>query len=166
MNWRRFLIFAGKLVVAHVVTYFIVGSIVYPLLTQQFYVGADAVFSTFMRTEAEPDLWSHVMTWFIPGQILRGLLMAAVLYPFFDTLKGWGFWKRLLSIAGLYVVLGYWASSSPAPGNIEGMIYMRPEIARYGLAVQPEIIVQGLALGAWVAWWMAPRPRQEAHKTV
>lgn len=152
MNLKRFLIFAGKVIVAHVVTYFIVGAIAYPLLTKKFYVGANPIFSTFMRTQVEPDLWSHVMTWFIPGQILRGLLIAAVLYPFFDTLKEWDFWRRFLSIAGLYLVLGYWASAVAAPGTIDGIIYMRPEITPYAhLVVQPEIVVQGLALAAWVA---------------
>jgi hypothetical protein len=40
-----------------------------------------------MRTEAEPELFSHVARWFLPAQILRGLLIAAVFYPLFDTLK-------------------------------------------------------------------------------
>jgi len=96
------------------------------------------------------------MTWFIPGQILRGLLIAAVLYPFFDTLKQWDFWKRFLSIAGLYLILGFWASTVAAPGTIDGIIYMRPEITLYAhMIVQPEIVAQGIALGAWVALWMA-----------
>jgi hypothetical protein len=40
--------------------------------------------------------------------------------------------------------------------TIDGLIYLRPEITPFAhLLVQPEIIVQGLILGAWVAWWMA-----------
>lgn len=164
MNLKRFLIFAGKVIVVHIITYFIVGSVAYPLLTKQFYVGSNPIFAIFMRTQAEPHLWNHVMTWFIQGQILRGLLIATVLYPFFDTLKEWVFWRRFLSIAGLYLVLGFWASAVAAPGTIDGIIYMRPEITPYAhLMVQPEIVGQGLALGAWVAWWMAPKPRQKAQ---
>ena len=50
-----------------------------------------------------------------------------------------------------------------APGTIDGMIYMRPEITLYAhLLVQPEIVVQGLALCAWVAWWMAANEHREA----
>src|SRR5438046_6809172 len=95
------------------------------------------------------------MTCFIPGQSLRGVLMAAALYPFFDTLKGWCWGKRFLSISGLYLLLGYWASAVAAPGTIDGLIYLRPEITPYAhLMVQPEIIIQGLALGAWMGWWM------------
>lgn len=155
MNLRRLSVFIGKVIVVHLVTYFIVGAVAYPLFTQQFYEGANPIFATFMRTPAEPKLWSHVMTWFVPGQILRGLLIGAVLYPLFETLKAWNFWRRFLSIAGLYLVLGFWASTVAAPGTIDGMIYMRPEITSYAhLMVQPEIIVQGLALGALLAWWM------------
>ena len=153
--------------VAHVVTYLLVGTVAYSLLTQEFYEGANPIFATFMRTQAEPELWSHVLIWFIPAQILRGLLLAAVLYPFYKTLKKWNFWKRSLSIASLYIVLGFWANSSPAPGTIEGMVYMRPEITVYAhLKVQPEIIGQGLVLGAWVAGWMTARPPYGIGKEV
>jgi hypothetical protein len=161
MALQRFLTFAGKVIVAHTVSYFVVGAAAYQLVTRPFYEGPNPIFSTFMRTPVEPDLWSHVMIWFVPGQILRGLLMAAVLYPFLDTLLGWELPKRFLSMAGLYLVLGFWASTVAAPGTIDGWIYMRPEITpRAHLMVQPEILVQGLALGAWLAWWKAPRPRR------
>jgi hypothetical protein len=157
---RRFLIFAAKVTLAHVVTYFIAGALAYSLLTKQFYEGSNPIFATFMRTQAEPDLWSHVMTWFIPAQVLRGALIAAALYPLFDTLSAWSFSKRFFSIAALYLVLGFWAAAVAAPGNIEGLVYLRPTITPYAhLMVQPEIVAQGLALGLWMAWWMAPRPR-------
>lgn len=156
---KRFLTFALKVVVIHVVTYFVVGALAYQLLTKQFYEGSNPLFASFMRTPAEPEVWNHVMKWFIPGQILRGVLMAAVWYPFLDTFKEWGFFKRFTSIAGLYLVLGFWASAVAAPGTIDGTIYLRPTITPYAhLMVQPEIIVQGLALSAWLARWMTPRP--------
>jgi len=61
-------------------------------------------------------------------------------------------------------VLGYWASAVAAPGTIDGLIYLRPEITPYAhLMVQPEIVVQGLILGAWVARWMV-RPEARASK--
>src|SRR5262245_10959678 len=98
MDFRRFLSFAAKVTFAHVVSYFVIGAAAYPLLTKSFYEGSNPIFLTFMRTPAEPEVWKHVMTWFIPGQVLRGVLMATVLYPFFDTLKAWGWGKRFLSI--------------------------------------------------------------------
>jgi hypothetical protein len=159
MDFQRFLRFATKVTIAHVVSYFVVGAAAYQLLTKPFYEGEAAIFATFMRTPAEPELWRHAMTWFLPAQVLRGVLIAAVLYPFFDTLRVWGWAKRCLAISGLYLVLGFWASAVAAPGTIDGLVYLRPEITPHAhLLVQPEIVVQGLLLGAWVARWMGPRP--------
>ena len=155
---KRFFVFTIKVIIAHVVTYFTIGAISYTFLTKQYYVGPNPIFSTFMRTQADPTLWRHVMVWFVPGQVLRGFLIALVLYFFFDTLMNWGFWKRYLSISSLYIVLGFWAAAVAAPGTIDGMIYMRPEITSYvHLKVQPEILIQGLLLGLLIAWWMVPR---------
>jgi hypothetical protein len=162
MNLKTFLRFAAKTAIAHTVTYFVVGAVAYQLLTKQFYEGAKPVFSTFMRTPADPELWKHVMTWFIPGQILRGCLIAVALYPFFDTLNGWSWSRRFVAISGLYLVLGYWASAVAAPGTIDGWVYMRPEITPYAhLMVQPEIVLQGLLFGSWLGRWMRPRVRPE-----
>lgn len=155
MDIKRFLGFAAKVTIAHVVSYFVVGAAAYQLLTKQFYEGEAAVFATFMRSPAEPELWRHAMTWFLPAQVLRGVLIAAVLYPFFDTLRAWGWARRWLAISGMYLVLGFWAAAVAAPGTIDGLVYLRPEITPHAhLLVQPEIVAQGLLLGAWVARWM------------
>jgi hypothetical protein len=141
------------------VTYFVIGAVAYQLLTKPFYEGENPAFGRFMRTPAEPELWRHAMTWSIPGQVLRRILGAGVLYPFFETLSSWGRFKRFLSISGLYLVLGYWASAVAAPGTIDGLIYLRPKLTvQAHLIVQPEIVVQGLLLGAMVAGWMPDRP--------
>ena len=80
----RFLRFATKVTTAHVITYFVMGALAYHLLTKQLYVGEQAPLEAFMRTEKDPVLWKHVMKWFIPGQILRGMLMALTLFPFLE----------------------------------------------------------------------------------
>jgi len=153
----RFLTFAGKVTAAHVITYLAAGAIAYPLLTKQFYVGSNPIFRAFLRTELEPELWGHAAAWFLPALFLEGLLIAAALSPFFETLMIWPFRKRFLSISGLYVVLGFWAATVAAPGTIEGMVYLRPVFTPLvHLKVQPEILGQGLALGAMVAFWMGP----------
>jgi hypothetical protein len=141
MNVKRFGAFAGKVTAAHVTTYSLAGALAYNLLTKDFYTGPNPIFAAFMRTEAEPALWAHVVRWFLPAQILRGLLMAAVLYP-------------------LYLVLGFWGAAVAAPGTIEGMVYMRPFITpEVHLRVQPEIVGQGLALAFLIAGAMMEAPR-------
>ncbi len=157
---KRFAIFAVKVVAAQVTTYFLAGAVAYPLLTKQFYEGPNPIFAVFLRTEAEPELWRHAARWFLPAEILRGILIAAVLYPLFDMLKTWQFVKRFLFIACLYLVLGFWAATVPAPGTIEGMVFMRPFITPYvHLAVQPEMVGQALFLGLLIAGAMMESPQ-------
>ncbi len=164
MPAKSFLSFAIKLIVVQVVTYLVVGSIAYQLLTKPFYTGPDPLFASFMRTETQPETWGHVVTWFLPANLVRGLLMALALYPFAEAWLGWGYWKRCLSLAGLYLVFGFWAATVAAPGTIEGLVFLRPEFTpAVHLKVQPEIVVQGLALGAWLAGWVAPRRKPEAE---
>ncbi len=164
---NRLLRFTTLVTVAHVLTYFLFGALAYALLTKGFYVGDNPVFATFMRTEREPELWRHVMKWFLPAQVLRGILIAAVLYPFLDVFKTWAYGKRLVSIAGLYLVLGFWASAVAAPGTIDGLVYLRPEITSFAhLMVQPEVILQGLAMSAIIAWRLKPADFKQTYKRV
>jgi len=159
MDFKRFAIFAAKITAAQVTTYFLAGAVFYQLLTKDYYTGSNPIFAAFMRTETEPELWAHVMRWFLPAQILRGVLIAAVLYPLLDTLKVWSFGKRFLLIASLYLVFGFWAATVAAPGTIEGMVYLRPFITPLvHLAVQPEVVIQGLGLAAIVAGAMVEAP--------
>ena len=162
MNVKRFLIFVGKVTVALVVTTFVVGLFTYPLLTKDLFENPDSVFATIYRTQAEPELWNQVYIWIFPVQVLRAFLIAIVLYPFYDTLNGWKYWKRFLSIGGLLVVLGHLAGSS---GIIEGLYMMRPEFVTSDILLRtlPEPIVQGLLISAWTAKWMAAKPREKAQ---
>ena len=162
---KRFLIFAGKVIVAYVVTSFLVGAVSYQLLTKDLFEGPDSILAAFYRTPAEPELWRQALIWAYPVQVLRAFLYASVLYPFYDTLNGWGYGRRFGAIAGLWVVLGVLASSG---GTIESMYMMRPEFTTPAILLRtlPEPIVHGLALAAWVGRWMAAKPqeeRQEGH---
>jgi len=161
MNKKRFLIFFAKVIAAHVTTYFLAGAVFYPLLTKPYYEGPHPIFAVFLRTEADMGLFAHVVNWFLPAEILRGILIAAVLYPLYDILKAWPFLKRFLCVASLYLVLGFWAATVAAPGTLEGMVYMRPFITpEVHLCVQPEIILQGLGLALLIAGAMMERPRR------
>jgi hypothetical protein len=162
MNTKRFLLFVAKIIAAQVTTYFLSGAVFYPLLTKPYYEGPHPIFAVFLRTEADPVLWAHVVNWFLPAEILRGILIAVVIYPLYDILKAWSFLKRLFYVASLYLVLGFWAATVAAPGTLEGMIYMRPFITpEVHLRVQPEIILQGLALALFIAGAMMERPHAQ-----
>ncbi|MHC4306567.1 MAG: hypothetical protein ACYTAU_04895 [Planctomycetota bacterium] len=162
MNAKRFLIFVGKVTVVLVVTTFMVGLVAYPLLTKDLFDNPDSVLARLYRTQAEPELWNAIYVWIVPVQIVRAFLIALVLYPFYDTLNGWGYWKRFISIAGLLVLLGHLAGSS---GIIEGLYMMRPEFVTPEILFRslPEPLVQGVLIAAWLAKWMAVKPQEQAQ---
>ena len=161
MNRTHFLSFVAKVIAAQVTAYFLAGAVFYPLLTKPYYEGPNPIFAVFLRTEADLGLWAHVVNWFLLAEILRGILIAAVLYPLYDVLKAWPFLKRFLCVASLYLVLGFWAATVAAPGTLEGIVYMRPFITpEVHLRVQPEIILQGLALALFIAGVTMERPRE------
>ncbi|MBL8230856.1 MAG: hypothetical protein JNL98_20345 [Bryobacterales bacterium] len=155
---KEFLRFAGRVTVAHVVTYIGVGVLAYTFLTQTLFNDPSGLVARVMRTPSEPELWNHVTRWMLPLQVLRGILIAAVLYPFLATFRSWGYGKRVVAIAGLYIVLGQWASTVAGSGTIEGWLILRPEFTSPDIVVKAMIegFVQGLALAAWVARSMMP----------
>ena len=161
MSAKPFAVFVAKVVAAQVTTYFLAGAVFYPLLTKPYYVGPHPIFAVFMRTEADRELWPHVVNWFLPAEILHGILIAMVFYALRDILESWPFVKRFLYIATVYLVLSFWSAGVAAPGTIEGMVYLRPFITPQAhLHVQPEMILQGVALAFFVAGAMMESPRR------
>jgi hypothetical protein len=150
---KSYLRFAGRVTAAHVVTYIGVGALAYAFLTGGFFDGSNELVNRVMRTPAEPALWSHVTTWMLPFQVLRGLLIALVLYPFLPAMRTWTYVRRAAAIAGLYIVLGQWASTVAGSGTIEGWLILRPEFTAPSIVVKAmtEGLVQGAAFAVWIA---------------
>jgi hypothetical protein len=157
MHWKRLFTFVGKMIVTLVVTTFAVGLVAYPLLTTDLFESSNSALAKIYRTQADPELWNPVYVWILPVQIARATLIALVLFPLYDSLVQWSYWKRFLTIAGLLVVLGHLAGSS---GIIEGLYMMRPEFVTPEILARslPEPIVQGVFISAWIAQWMVDRP--------
>ena len=144
--------FVVLVAVAHAVTYLVVGAVAFAALTHVLYEGEEPLFGSYLRTPGETGLWTHVTTWFLPAQLLRGGLIGLALVPFLPSLRASSVAWRVLALAGLYLVIGFWAAAVAAPGNIEGLVYLRPEFdIETALLVQPEIIVQGVAMSLLVA---------------
>lgn len=150
---KSYLRYAARVTAAHVVTYIGVGALAYAFLTNSFFDGSNELVNRVMRTPAEPALWRHVTIWMLPFQVLRGLLIALVLYPFLPAMRTWTYLKRASAIAGLYIILGQWASTVAGSGTIEGWLILRPEYTAPSIVVKAMIegLVQGLALSVWIA---------------
>jgi hypothetical protein len=131
------------------------------LFYKPFWEGPNPLYAPFMRTMSDPNLWEQATAWQIPGQLLRGLLMALAISPILPKLEEISFARRYAFIAGLFFVFAHLAASAPSPANIEGAIYMRPEFVTPAFwACQPEMIAHSLLAGFLVARFMFKRARQ------
>jgi hypothetical protein len=156
--------FVLKVIVVSSVAYLIAGAFAYHLLTKRFYVGDGAVFATFLRSEADPTEWRHVMTWQFPMLFARGLLIALALLPFRTALLSFAVPKRVAALFVLCFVLLHLAAAAPSPSNLEGIVYMRPELIGVEpfLLTQPEMSLQSLLFALGTGLWACPKPRAPA----
>ena len=145
-NGRHAIKLVTGMTLIYAFSYLAVGALAYALITNQFYVGDNAVFTLYLRSESSPEQWSHVMAWQFPILFLRSLLIALVILPFVSTLRKMPFWKSSILIFAFLFVLTHLAAAAPSPGNLEGIIYMKPELlsAHIFLLIQPEMLVQTL----------------------
>jgi len=150
--------FVLKSTAIYALVYLVVGAIAYQFLTKQFYVGDDPLFTAYLRSESNPAEWAHTNMWLIPGLVLRGVLISLVLVPFVDVLRKMSFWKRTGIVFALMFVLIHLAAAAPSPANIEGLIYMKPELTGVTsfLLTQPEMIFQCLLFALGLTWALNP----------
>jgi hypothetical protein len=129
--------FYGRLLVAHLSSYVLIGAASYMLIMRHCWPAIPA--DTGLR-----DLTgSHVQFWIWPMQLFRALAIAAVLYPLREALLRMG---RLggLFVAGLMVGIGCLAGFN---GLLENLIfYHNVSLYLYYIHI-PEIAAQTLAFG-------------------
>ncbi|MBK7859855.1 MAG: hypothetical protein IPJ65_14775 [Archangiaceae bacterium] len=157
--------FVGKATLISVAAYLISGGLAYLLLTKRFYVGDHAVFAAFLRSEANPEQWAHVTRWQVPILLARALLIAIVLLPFREALSAHAPRRRLAVLFGVFFVMLHLAAAAPSPSNLEGLVYMRPELLGVDvfLLTQPEMIAQCLLMAIGIGLW-ACRPTTPSQR--
>lgn len=158
--------FIASSTVIYTLAYLVVGAIAYQLLTKQFYVGDDPIFTAYLRSESNPAEWAHTNLWLVPGLLLRALLISLVLLPFVETLKKMAFWKRAGVLFAFMFVLIHIAAAAPSPSNIEGLIYMKPQLTGVTsfLLTQPEMIAQCLLFALGLSWVLRKPTEKIAKK--
>jgi hypothetical protein len=89
-------------------------------------------------------------------QVIRGLVLGIVLYPFRSVFLGGD--RGAIRLAMLLIGVGILSTYGPAPGSIEGFVYTRlsPGMHLFGM---PEVIVQASAFSVLVVAWHA-RPHR------
>jgi len=140
---RTFLGFALRLTSVHIVTYVVVGGISYWLIAHRYWTGPEKV------PGLNDPSGEFVQRWFLPAQILRGLIYAVALYPLRQALLEMGRWGGLV-IASLMLLVGSIAGIS---GFIESCVYTADPHVELFLAHLPEVVLQSLLFGYLVMWW-------------
>ena len=143
-DWKAFLTYALKVIVAHTSTYFIFGIV----MSNVFDYG-EIFQREIIRDYMIPiDEHNIVLGPFL--QPIRGLIFAIGLWPLRGFLvekkRGW------LTLWGLLVTIGILSTPAASPGSIEGMLYSKLPMW-YHLIGYPEIILQTLVFSIWLVWW-------------
>jgi len=147
--------FVLVIILAHTLSYLIAGGFSYQLITKPFWEGQNPLLSAYLRTPGNEELWKFAMTWQIPAQILRSLLLGLALLPLFETLKEWSFTKRFSFLSILFFVFTHFAAAVPSPANLEGLVYMKPEFVKLGFfQMQIEMILYSLITGLIAAKYL------------
>ena len=137
--------FVVRSTVIHVLTYFVIGAASYWLVARHFWTGPEAL--PWLRDPEGAD--GFVQRWFLPAQILRGILHAVALFPLRTALLGMGR-RGGLVIASLLFLIGTIAGTA---GAIEEVVYRTTFHLGHFLSHLPEIVLQTLLYGYLLLAW-------------
>lgn len=139
----RFVSLAVKTVVCHTITYMVMGALAFHFLHY-----ADVLNNPNSEMRPPTSLW---VTFGAPLQVFRGVLFAAVFYPFraqlFRRRNGW------LLMAWMLVGIGILGTFAAPAGSLEGFIYRTTPIASQWRGYL-EVVPQALLLSALLCYWV------------
>lgn len=139
----RFLPLAAKAAVCHTLTYFVMGAFAYNAFH---YADLIARPCSGMRPMSDPLVRAGLLF-----QPLRGVLFAAVFYPFrerlFGRAHGW------LLMGWMLIALGILGTFAAPSGSMEGLIYTTTPVWMQ-LRGWIEIVPQALLLSALLCYWV------------
>jgi hypothetical protein len=142
-NEPRFWGLAAKTIVAHSLTYFIMGMLAWNFLNYAVTLNTP---NSGMRPMSSP--------WVMAGplfQPIRGMIFASVFYLLRLLLFGrrWGW----LVMAWMLVAVGILSTFAAAPGSLEGMVYT-PLPILFQMRGWLEIVPQAVLLSALLCYWV------------
>ncbi|HSM56847.1 MAG TPA: hypothetical protein VK879_11895 [Candidatus Sulfomarinibacteraceae bacterium] len=121
----RFWGYAGRFVLVHVVVYTLIATI--------FTLLQDALPSTTQTALETLGPYHTAGVISTPAQVVRALIVALVLYPFYDTIVRGR--RGLLILFGALWGVALLGSVEPMPGSIEGFIYTETPLLAHFLAL-------------------------------
>ncbi len=138
----------------HVLAYTLAGMLALRI-SKDIYEGKSRIMDYLRDMSIEKES-KHVQKWFIPGQIVRGILLSIILYPILIPLGELSFGVRFLFFAGLMFIYTHLACAAPCSDNIEGLIYMKERYINRTLFLKFhfEMIIYTVVLGFFVSFFL------------
>lgn len=151
MDYLKFSLF---FTLAHMVAYTIAGAIVLKI-SKDIYENKNRL-CNFLRDMSDKNESMHVSIYFLPAQILRGVLMSIVLLPILGVLGEFSFILKFIFYASLMFVYTHISAASPFMDNIEGLVYFKKEYLKkkFFLKFQLEMILYSIMFGFLMSLFM------------
>lgn len=147
-----YMIFSFWFIVIHTVAYVFAGGLALKI-SNNLYKEKERIID-YVRDMSDESESKHVEKWFLPAQLVRGLLLSIVLYPIVGMLGEISFVMRFLFFSGLMILFTDVASAVPFPHNIEGMVYMKQKYIKKEAVgkLYFEIFIYGIVFGLLASW--------------
>ena len=139
--------------VIHFACYIIAGLIDYQL-AKSVYAGKNRLFKSFFRDMDDQRESMRIARLLIPSQLIRAILMSAVLYPILPFLGELSFGMQFLFMGSLMLIYADIACAVPFANTIEGIVYLqKPLVApRVFWTIQLEAFIYSILFGLGAAW--------------
>lgn len=149
-----YILFSLWFIVIHTVAYTAAGFIALQL-SKDLYEEKNRLLD-YLRDMSVPEENSYVSKWFLPTQLVRGLLLSIVLYPILGFLGELSFALRFLFLAGLMFVYTDLAAAVPFSHNLEGFVYLKSRYVRRDILwkLYLEMVIYSLLFGAVAGWFL------------
>ncbi len=149
-----YLIFSFWFTLIHVASYTLAGVLALRI-SKDIYEGKSRLMDYLkdMSVDAESR---HVQKWFLPAQILRGLLLSIIIYPILGPLGELDLGLRFAFFAGLMFIYTHLACAAPCPDNIEGFVYLKERYMTRSsfFKFQLEMAIYSLLVGFLVSYFL------------
>lgn len=141
--------------VIHFVCYIVAG-IIDLQLAKKIYKGKNRLYKSFFRNMEDKNESFRISKLLFPSQLIRALLLSAVLYPVLPYLVQLPFEIQFIFIASLMFVYADFASAIPFSNTIEGILYLKKEFVRRKIfwTIQLEAIIYSLLFGLLSAFFL------------
>lgn len=151
---KEFIGFAVKVMIAHTLTYFLLGVIMSNIFDYQSIFEKEIIRDFMLPYGSDNILYGPLL------QPLRGLLFAFAIWPIrtivLDKKNGW------LVLWGIFIVFGILATPAAAPCSMEGMIYSKLPLWFHFIGF-PELLIQTLLFSLMIYWWVR-KPEKKTNE--